>query len=239
MSVSVNQRRTRRCSFCFSEYHDIRRCVDESLIIFEAACHEKKASLRNYINAKEMFGEWLRNSSLHTCVIIRTFAISRCGSTLNKSTAYYANIVKDYFYGAESQLESQEERVINAYGVISPLELALRAFIELIDSILTANRVVNNQNSNNIEISFMKLAEPESNGAIECVECVICWESVKKENFVNLGCGHEFCKDCIQKSMLSYKKNGSRCPCCRAEIVKITSRSKEVETELSKFISTI
>jgi hypothetical protein len=61
-------------------------------------------------------------------------------------------------------------------------------------------------------------------------DCSICFEDKKSEHMVALGCNHEFCKDCTKKII----RMRPVCPCCRVEIVKVTSYSKETKEELNK-----
>lgn len=67
-------------------------------------------------------------------------------------------------------------------------------------------------------------------------ECNICYENHKNENFVSLNCKHEFCKTCVKNAIKSDKRKTPCCAYCREKISKITSRTIEVQEELSELI---
>lgn len=65
-------------------------------------------------------------------------------------------------------------------------------------------------------------------------DCNICYDSFDKYKFVQLNCQHEFCKDCVIKTIKSstdaYKE--PCCAYCRNNIDTITTKSDEVKAEL-------
>ena len=67
-------------------------------------------------------------------------------------------------------------------------------------------------------------------------ECDICFDSYKKDQFVSFNCKHEFCKTCVKKSIESDKRPHPCCGYCRTKICKMTSRTIEVQLELSELI---
>jgi hypothetical protein len=62
--------------------------------------------------------------------------------------------------------------------------------------------------------------------------CCICFEDKETHNFIQLGCNHEFCKDCFIKSLKSNRRNTQCCCYCRTEIKTIISRKNENHEEL-------
>ena len=60
-------------------------------------------------------------------------------------------------------------------------------------------------------------------------ECAICYEEKKDEDVAVLGCGHEFCTNCIYETAKARKDAPITCALCRAEIKEIS-----VSNELSK-----
>jgi hypothetical protein len=63
--------------------------------------------------------------------------------------------------------------------------------------------------------------------------CCICFEDKNKDHFIQLGCNHEFCKDCFIKSLKSNKRNTQCCCYCRTEIKTIISRKSEDHEEIA------
>ena len=64
-------------------------------------------------------------------------------------------------------------------------------------------------------------------------ECVICYDTKQKCEFVKMNCNHEFCGTCI-KNVLKKEtfKEESNCALCREKITTITCRSKMCLDEL-------
>jgi hypothetical protein len=57
-------------------------------------------------------------------------------------------------------------------------------------------------------------------------ECIICCDAMCN---TKLGCGHEFCMTCVQrsiKSVLEDHRKTANCPMCREEIVKVASGNR-------------
>ena len=76
--------------------------------------------------------------------------------------------------------------------------------------------------------SLQELKEEQN----QSINCCICYEDFNKELFVELGCNHEFCKDCFIKVV---KSNIVRKPCCsycRAEIKTIKTRTYHINLEI-------
>ena len=70
----------------------------------------------------------------------------------------------------------------------------------------------------------------------EVIECCICYNSeVALEEVVKLNCEHSFCKTCICKHIDRHQREHSshNCPCCRAEIKKLTVDNGESFNELT------
>jgi hypothetical protein len=77
----------------------------------------------------------------------------------------------------------------------------------------------------------------ENENINENCECNICWEEKQVCNFVKLGCNHEFCKDCVIKSLRNEQRDKPCCALCRGEIKSLISRTNVVQTELSDLIA--
>lgn len=55
---------------------------------------------------------------------------------------------------------------------------------------------------------------PEIKNNEESLECPICYEKIKNNNYIVTKCDHTFCNDCLFKSLT----NSSCCPLCRNEL---------------------
>lgn len=68
-------------------------------------------------------------------------------------------------------------------------------------------------------------------------ECSICWDKKESDKFVKLNCNHEFCNECIVKTLAANKHRAPCCALCRADINNITSRSVDVQNEISNAVA--
>ena len=68
-------------------------------------------------------------------------------------------------------------------------------------------------------------------------ECSICWDKKESGKFVKLNCNHEFCNECIIKTLAANKHRAPCCALCRADINNITSRSVDVQNEISNAVA--
>lgn len=68
-------------------------------------------------------------------------------------------------------------------------------------------------------------------------ECSICWDKKDSDKFVKLNCNHEFCNECIVKTLATNKHRAPCCALCRADINNITSRNVDVQNEISNAVA--
>ena len=85
----------------------------------------------------------------------------------------------------------------------------------------------------NINIKILKNCNYNS----EKCECNICYDEYEKEDFVKLDCGHEFCKDCVKKSLQNEIKENLYCSFCRFEIKNIQLRKESIKDEFDELIT--
>ena len=71
----------------------------------------------------------------------------------------------------------------------------------------------------------------------EICKCSICWDDKELNNFVKLGCNHEFCKDCIIKTLRSDQTNLHCCSLCRTEVKTIIAKTDAIKDELAEVIA--
>lgn len=242
---------TRCCSYCHAPGHIITTCTDPRIIEFGQECLHHKIICNQGENARNNFKIWLSNYYLENITTARAFAIRTCGSTVRSNVQNNLDSILDYFYCNEfSELviaesddfipflqESDTENIRIAQAIEGIIMLQrdrfddnLNIFYQILNRILQGN---------NAEIQFdieIKLIE-ELNFIDELCECNICYETSNKINFVNLNCSHEFCKDCVIKTLetCDLLKNPS-CAYCRSTIKYITTKSKDVKSEFIDII---
>jgi hypothetical protein len=89
--------RGRCCSFCRSPNHIISFCNDERLQNFENLCNEQKA-IHEHVDD---FKLWLMEYYLENSVLVKAFAVSKCGSTTRTNIQENIDNILKHFYGEE------------------------------------------------------------------------------------------------------------------------------------------
>ena len=68
----------------------------------------------------------------------------------------------------------------------------------------------------------------------ENCQCSICWDDKERRQFVKLDCTHEFCKDCMKRTIES--RNNLCCALCRTELRTFRLRTQEVHDEIAEIM---
>ena len=74
----------------------------------------------------------------------------------------------------------------------------------------------------------------------ENCQCSICWDNKEKRQFAKLECNHEFCKDCMKRTIETRSietRTNLCCALCRSEITTIRLRTQEVRDEIAEAIA--
>jgi len=109
-----------------------------------------------------------------------------------------------------------------------------------IEYILDNNQIKEN-NSEKDENTSQTMSLTGGN-KIALIECPICLDDKKNEDFIIINCGHQFCVTCIEDYLFG-GKNSFICAYCRCDIKKITLKNRyyyykfKVNTILFKFIT--
>ena len=89
--------RNRCCSFCRSPNHILTLCNDVRLQNFENLCNEQKA-IHEHVDD---FKLWLMEYYLENSVLVKAFAVSKCGSTTRTNIQENIDNILKHFYGEE------------------------------------------------------------------------------------------------------------------------------------------
>jgi REP element-mobilizing transposase RayT len=115
--------RNRCCSFCRSPDHIISLCNDERLQNFENLCTEQKATFEHVDN----FKQWLMGYFLENSVLVKSFAVRKCGSTTRTNIQQTIENILKYFYGENWDLpaliEDNDYIPINSSQEINNFEI--------------------------------------------------------------------------------------------------------------------
>jgi len=103
-----------------------------------------------------------------------------------------------------------------------------------------SNRYIN-YNENNIIIPRKNLInctvyKNKNQNMNEICKCSICYENKKLNQFVTLDCNHEFCYNCIIKTLQVNKNIIPCCALCRGEIKNIKTRTIEINAKIIESI---
>lgn len=250
-------RRQQCCSFCRNRGHNIRMCNDIRLVYFEIRC---SIAVQNMTEADDLY-IWINNFALENMNIninlIRAFAIKNCrGVTLNtlitvcnyQIARFIFNKYKDNV--SEESIENEFVNIVNYLrrepqyingmlnesavnmGIIMREILTYRIYRNAAIQALTPEI---EQEPIKYQIC-VKVNNDENENINELCECNICLDEKKIQDNVKLGCNHEFCKDCIIKTLqMNNTNNHPSCAYCRTEIKNIEVRTENVYNEISSY----
>jgi hypothetical protein len=96
-------------------------------------------------------------------------------------------------------------------------------------------------NENNVTVSRKNLINCTFNknkkqNINESYNCNICYDKKKLNKFVTLDCNHEFCDNCIIKTLQVNKNIIPCCAFCRGEIKNIKTRTLEINAKIIEVI---
>lgn len=231
---------TRCCSFCKQYGHTISNCTDESFLNFELSCIGSKNLFENMDASINMFKRWLMEKFLENSVIVKAFAIRKCGCTLRSNIQRCLDAITNYIYNIQTHNEAENndfipfsnETFINStedaiIGLSGLLMLSGYSSENIVDIIMNSMSSENNKYKFTISINVLEKEEQ----SILC-DCSICFETYEKSKFVKFNCNHDFCGDCTIKTIKTSKTNNLRCPLCRTEISSIVAYTNEVKNNV-------
>jgi len=247
----------RCCSFCRVQGHTVSTCNDIRLRNFEDCCIIRQ-SIEPSVNSRYQFKAWLLSTALNETLLVKTFAIRKCGASRQSSIHDCIEYIIHYFYNNNNNQTNLNDSLLEDFiplteNTTSNREDLLSAAIgmlyisnqtptieetEINDLEQIINEYVNYINSKNkykINMSTeLELVEEQQH----VCECNICYESYEKRNFIRLNCMHEFCNTCL-KTILTVDTDKIQLPCCaycRANITDIVVRSEEIKTQFEEIV---
>jgi len=251
-------RRLQCCSFCRQHGHNLTTCNSNRLREFEVICSTQALQT----NTQDEFKNWLSQNYMSEQLLLKTFAIKKFRVTTRTSVEICINLIAEYIFrtykntneaveiveheiefendlmtfiqelSAVREEEIQENRIISEFEQLIAMEnmLMREMFIAMMTRII--NRTLRDDDVRKFKI-VSAVNECENTGQ-KC-ECNICYDEKELNNFVKLGCNHEFCKDCVIETMKT-SNNKLCCAFCRTEITEIESRTAEIKSEIDNYI---
>ena len=242
----LRTRVSRCCSFCHQPGHNVSRCNSDRLLEFEIICANQVRDM-----TKQEFKIWITNNYINEQLLLKSFAIRKCNANSRFSISTCIEYIIIYIYRNYRLEENFEDDILNVLvnlrnnsDINERLEpsvediqginqtLLREYMLELFNNFMTNVRY---QNSENRKLKiFSTIENDETSG--NC-ECIICLEDKEVKDFVKLGCKHEFCKDCLIKTLKSDIREIPCCALCRTEVTKLISRTDLVHSELENLVS--
>jgi len=237
--VIINNKSRRCCSLCKKTGHNISTCNDIRLTVFEDKCITflTNTDLRD-------FEAWIYNILLESDNmknVIRGYAIIHCNCSAKSHFNEWAHQIKLHINNLVIEEKEQKPHRNNRRRLLGDLRnlknmkytdfdrysnlfLFINFMGEVCDALLQTKKF-------KIETSI------STNLHTNQCECNICYELYNKQQSIILNCGHEFCKDCIKKTLQNEKKNTPNCALCRAEIKHMEFSNEAAKNEFNELIS--
>ncbi len=214
-----------KCSFCCGRNHTIRFCdsplitilqqnmayyyytVLEQSVELELNDQETEARFVSYINDRCTFRE------LRVLSVTSTEA-----ATTGITKLQYAHILYMYYNHVLNTIVGQVRNLESDFNAVasSNTDSSLEHKLDIIPHL--------NPVSNNID-----------NDVNDC--CICMRDDVKISDLVKLNCCHQFCGECVTKTLETHSSdiNPVSCALCRANVTRIDVNSSDCFTMVSKF----
>lgn len=245
----------RCCSYCRRPGHNITTCNSPRLDNFEMLCIRYIHEGNNFIS----FRNFLLQEAINDPNLIKAFAIRKCNASTRNNIDRCITLIINYFetsYGIDQNdnliqefptvslpqsqppsLDISNENYRNIYNNL-PMNrrdydiLMGYMFIDMIMSIHESSESI----LKNVKFDIKtKISEIQDKFNVKC-ECNICYEEYEKKQFIKLGCSHEFCKDCIKKSLQNEIGHSPCCALCRLEMKNFELRDLSILNEFNELL---
>jgi len=233
--------RTRCCSFCRQQGHTVNLCNDVRISNFELDCVNRILLFEITEESVYRFNQWLSDKYLESPLLVKSFAIRKCKCTLRSSFQQCIDSIKKYIFNQYYEEESddfipfstEDEMNVTENGILALAGiLMLSGYSNENISQLLINRLLN-INSQIVKYTFTTTVETlEKKEQYEKCDCSICFENFEKDKFTKLNCGHEFCSDCLIRTI---KSCSPRCAFCRTDITNIVTYLPEINYKFDEF----
>uniref|UniRef100_A0A6C0JIW1 RING-type domain-containing protein n=1 Tax=viral metagenome TaxID=1070528 RepID=A0A6C0JIW1_9ZZZZ len=243
----------RKCSFCYCEGHNITRCNNNVLVIFNDYLIYLKEQFMilhngNRILSIQEFENYLYDycSQSESNIKFLKYVACRFYNTRLRSTLQITiNQIILRLYDIDIAWVTFHEYNFVPFNQHTPVRIGdvLNGILlnYMSNEILGGNFNINNNNNNfdsniiftNYEIK-LKHYDNNNNENIPHIECSICYNSTEKNKCAYFECKHEYCTYCVEQLI---NKKHTTCPYCRAKIKSITCYTEEIYNKLNNIVN--
>ena len=236
--IQLSSSRSRRpycCSFCGEQGHNYISCTSGWFADFEQLC----AARANSLGTRNLFKEWLwdiysEDILLLKMFCVRKFRVSRVSLDVNLDERICLELITDYIFATYfNNLEIELVRLLTELQNLresEPMQDLFNIFGSE-DNFVGYTHASRLTRKMNIKLSVdSKMLEDTM------CECSICYDEIKSKNFVKLTCNHEFCKDCMIKTIQTQRATKVCCALCRTEIESIQTKTEKIKENFEKII---
>ena len=212
----------RRCSFCFGQGHNINNCDDNRLINIENECIQQKQLYAVSDNYIIMFRQWLCDKVLDNAMIVKAFAVRKCGARIRSNIDECIENIVNYVYQDIPTNYNLDSLMPSLYH-----RMLIFMNFEEIKAEINLNR------------KFNVVSKLENFDIEENCECAICYnDDIKPSEIVKLNCTHTFCNSCIKKSFQHTNRVSiPRCALCRSKISSVSFKDETIKNDFCNIIS--
>jgi hypothetical protein len=253
-------RRHQCCSFCRQPGHNLTTCNSNRLREFEVICANQVLQT----DTQNDFKNWLIENYISEQLLIKTFAIKKFRVTTRESIDSCMDMISQYIFMTYKNNNENIEIIENENNFANDLMIFIQELSNVREAEIQESRTISeNQQVRAMENILMRemfiaimtgvvnrtiideykklriistFNNNENVDICQLCECSICYDEKELQNFVKLGCNHEFCKDCVINTIKTNNSTNLCCAFCRTEIKSIESRTNEVKNEIDKFI---
>jgi hypothetical protein len=195
-------RTNRRCGYCREVGHNVTNCTSENIVRYQ---RELQEFINNQNTTPNSIRLWMNNiTDIELKVLLCKL----------REINYNSSIVRNEL--EHILLEHVRQMVLNR----NTLNNIINAVNELVTDYGNELQIPAFNISNENMYKKLSIATSEVLNNSEDIICPICYDSIEKQNICKTDCNHEFCKDCVNKTLKDKIeiKNHSECPLCRNTI---------------------
>lgn len=222
------------CIFCHETGHDVIGCCDDRLLTFNIECFEAKRRFNRYNRdtAPYNFRNWLFDKYIENSEVVKAYAMKKIGRVIEFNGVYnvLSNIMlcdypNDYLFSMQN-INRNTIRYINPISNIDNNSDVIN--LSMVFNATELFEEIDNYNNSKNKIIVI-LENPCSK--CEDYECPICYDIFKKTKFVKLDCKHEFCSECVLKTMKTNTKLS--CALCRTDTKQLVCYTEEIKNKFT------